>query len=87
MVAPESGFHSETTLPPDPKPRRPCESIILAVGLLAVFIGLLICLRQFCVEKPPPIRDAFRWLSMGGDSDEGHERAGGPKFSCRECHD
>ena len=31
------------------------KSIILAVGLLAVFIGLLICLRQFCVEKPPPI--------------------------------
>ncbi len=30
-------------------------SIILAVGLLAVFIGLLICLRQFSVEKPPPI--------------------------------
>ena len=30
-------------------------SIILAVGLLAVFVGLLICLRQFCVEKPPPI--------------------------------
>ena len=29
--------------------------IILAIGLLAVFAGILICLRQFCVEKPPPI--------------------------------
>ena len=31
------------------------KTAILAVGLLAVFVGLLICLRQFCVEKPPPI--------------------------------
>ena len=31
------------------------KTIILAFGLLAVFIGLLICLRQFCIEKPPPI--------------------------------
>jgi hypothetical protein len=29
--------------------------VILVFGLLAVFIGLLVCLRQFCVEKPPPI--------------------------------
>jgi hypothetical protein len=28
--------------------------VILAIGLLAVFAGILICLRQFCVEKPPP---------------------------------
>jgi hypothetical protein len=31
------------------------KTLILAFGLLAVFIGLLICLRQFCIEKPPPI--------------------------------
>ena len=31
------------------------KTAILAIGLLAVFVGLLICLRQFCIEKPPPI--------------------------------
>ncbi len=29
--------------------------VILAFGLLAVFAGLVICLRRFSVEKPPPI--------------------------------
>ena len=31
------------------------KTVILAIGLLAVFAGILICLRQFCAEKPPPI--------------------------------
>ena len=31
------------------------KTIILAFGLLAVFVGLLVCLRQFCIERPPPI--------------------------------
>ena len=31
------------------------KTAILAVGLLAVFIGLVIYLRQFSIEKPPPI--------------------------------
>ena len=30
------------------------KTIILVLGLLAVF-GLLVCFRQFRVEKPPPI--------------------------------
>ncbi len=29
--------------------------ILLALGLLAVFIGLLVCLRQLNVAQPPPI--------------------------------
>ncbi len=29
--------------------------VILVFGLLAVFAGLVICLRQFSVDKPPPI--------------------------------
>ena len=35
--------------------RGPMKTIILAFGLLAVFIGLLVCLRQLRVEQPPPI--------------------------------
>ena len=31
------------------------KTIFLAFGLLAVFIGLLVCLRQLRVEQPPPI--------------------------------
>ena len=31
------------------------KAVILASGLLAVFAGLVICLRQFSVEKPPPV--------------------------------
>ena len=31
------------------------KTIILAFGLLAVFIGLLVCLRQLRVEQPPPM--------------------------------
>jgi len=31
------------------------KTIILAFGLLAVFAGLLVCLRQLRVEQPPPI--------------------------------
>ena len=55
-------------------------SIILAVGLLAVFIGLLICLRQFCVEKPPPIV-----VSSAGPTIERLERSQQSRHQSRVC--